>query len=75
MVRGVSLDCEALQAMSEDNVKVGYSEDICHFCGKKNAGYLRAEDAKPRGPFFDSCEKCARKPYPQPEQLKQAQKP
>jgi hypothetical protein len=60
--------------MAED-AKIGYSQDKCHFCGKLNAGYLRAEDAKPRGPFFDSCEKCARKPYPQPEQLKQGEKP
>jgi len=56
--------------MSEDTVKIGYSQDKCHFCGAGDAGYLRAEDKAPRGPFFDACEGCARKPYPQPEQLK-----
>jgi hypothetical protein len=53
----------------EELEHTGYADDVCHFCHGKNAGYLRAEDAKPRGPFFDACEKCARKPYPQPAQL------
>lgn len=58
----------------DENVKIGYSEDICHFCGEGNAGYLRAENSNPRGKRFDCCEKCAHKPFPQPEQLKQARK-
>lgn len=60
--------------MSEDHVEIGYSLDRCHFCGGLNAGYQRAEDAKPRGPFFDCCEKCARKPYPQPAQFQKEEK-
>jgi hypothetical protein len=56
--------------VSED---VGYSKDKCHFnfpgCKKFNAGYQRAEDAKPRGPFFDACEVCVTKPYPRPAQF------
>jgi len=56
--------------MKEKDIEhAGYADDICHFCGGTHAGYLRAENAKPRGPFFDSCEACARKPYPQPTQL------
>ena len=47
----------------------GYSECVCHFCGGKDAGYGRAEDNKPTGPYFDACEKCASKPYPVPVQF------
>lgn len=54
----------------KDLENTGYAPDICHFCGGRNAGYLRAENSAPRGPFFDSCHKCAQKPYPQPEQLR-----
>lgn len=52
---------------------VGYENDKCHFgfpgCKKTHAGYERAEDAKPRGPFFDACENCVKRPYPQPKQF------
>jgi hypothetical protein len=48
---------------------IGYEKEKCHFCGKREAGYGRAEDTKPTGPFFDACERCARKPYPQPKQF------
>ena len=40
-----------------------YSHSKCHFCGKDNAFYQRAEDAKPHGPYFDACYACAKKPY------------
>lgn len=57
-----------------------YDRDVCHFCGKSDAknptttskhvaGYLRAEDSRPSGPFFNACETCARVPYPQPKAL------
>jgi hypothetical protein len=58
-----------------------YDDDKCHFCkkGAKNgvehtAGFQRAEDSKPSGPFFDACESCARKPYPQPKQFENENK-
>ncbi len=50
---------------------ISYENDRCHFCGKPGAGYQRAEDANPPGPFFDACEPCARKPYPQPRQFRE----
>jgi hypothetical protein len=53
---------------------IGYEDVVCHFCGKPEAGYARAEDEKPNGPYFDACENCARKPYPQPKQLDQNRK-
>lgn len=46
---------------------MSYEKDTCHFCGKKNACYGRAEDSKPSGPYFDACEECAKKPYPTEE--------
>ena len=52
--------------MSEEQ---GYSKDRCHFCGKRNAGFGRAEDANPSGPFFDACQDCVRKPYPAPKEF------
>lgn len=65
--------------MSEQEFIGPYDKDKCHFCGKsaKNgwkhtAGFQRAEDAKSSGPFFDACEVCARKPYPQPKQFQEA---
>jgi hypothetical protein len=57
----------------QSNPGVGYENDVCHFCQGLEAGYQRADNAKPRGPFFDACEACARKPYPQPAQLKAAE--
>jgi hypothetical protein len=47
--------------------EVGYELDRCTFCGKPEAGYQRAKDSSPQGPFFDACESCARKHYPQPK--------
>lgn len=48
---------------------VGYEADRCHFkfpgCKKTNAGFHRAEDVKPNGPFFDACQNCVNVPYPQ----------
>jgi hypothetical protein len=50
--------------MSEDSIKPGYSDHVCHFCGKRDAGYLRPVDVtKPHGKYFDACEKCARKAF------------
>ncbi len=53
---------------------IGYENDKCHFkfpgCKKTHAGYWRAEDHKPQGPFFDACINCVAVPYPQPEHLK-----
>lgn len=57
-----------------------YDRDRCHFCGKSDkthptessknvAGFSRAEDDKPTGPFFDACEACAKKSYPVPKQF------
>lgn len=58
---------------------VGYSNVKCHFnfpgCKKINAGYSRAEDSNPRGPVFDACENCVRKPYPQPKQFQKEEEP
>ncbi len=59
-----------------------YDNDVCHFCGNSDrksptesakhvAGYRRAEDSRPSGPFFDACEACAKVPYPQPKQFKE----
>jgi hypothetical protein len=48
--------------------EVGYEQDVCTFCGKPEAGYQRAKDSNPTGPFFDACETCARKPYPHLEE-------
>ena len=50
---------------------IGYERDKCHFCNKHEAGFGRAEDQKPTGPYFDACEECAKKPYPQPKQFKE----
>lgn len=36
---------------------VGYEDEICHFCGKNEAGYERDE----RGKTYPACMKCARK--------------
>ena len=67
--------------MSHEQHQAGpYDKDVCHFCGKSDAksptesamhvaGYSRAEDKRPSGPFFDACEACSRVPYPQPKQL------
>ena len=66
--------------MSHEQNTGPYDQDVCHFCGKSDrknptesgkhiAGYSRAEDAKPSGPYFNACEACARVPYPQPENL------
>jgi hypothetical protein len=41
---------------------IGYEDHVCHFCHKKEAGYLRREDGGTRQ-YFDACEKCASKPY------------
>jgi hypothetical protein len=46
-------------------MSIGYENDRCHFCHKKNAGHARAEDSKPGGPYFDACESCAKKQYPE----------
>lgn len=44
--------------------------DKCHFCGARNACYGRREDGASRNScYFDACEECARKPYPQPVQF------
>ena len=56
-----------------------YDEIKCHFCGKSGkkdgwkhtAGFGRAEDSKPSGPFFPACQACAEKPYPQPKQFQE----
>ena len=56
------------------NQEVGYSEEVCHFCGKGNAGYGRREDgAAGNSKYFDACESCARKPYPQPVQFQKTE--
>jgi len=44
-----------------------YENCKCFFCGGDLAGYQRAEDKNPSGPFFDACEACARRPYPSKE--------
>ena len=50
--------------MSEETIKQGYKDEVCHFCGGKEAGYLRPADVtKPSGKYFDACEKCARKAF------------
>lgn len=53
---------------------VGYENVKCHFnfpgCHKDHAGFERAEDSSPRGPFFDACQNCVMKPYPQPKQFR-----
>jgi len=36
----------------------GYSEDACHFCQGKEAGYQMADD---KGNYQDACEDCIRK--------------
>lgn len=51
---------------------IGYEADRCHFCNGGSAGYQRAEDSRPSGPFFDACEECASKPYPVPVQFRKA---
>lgn len=55
---------------------IGYENHKCHFnfpgCQKDHAGYSRAEDSNIRGPVYDACESCARRPYPQPKQFKDA---
>ncbi|VVB50863.1 Uncharacterised protein [uncultured archaeon] len=56
-----------------------YDADKCYFCGKsgeKNggkhtAGYQRREEYAQLGPWRDSCQSCAEKPYKQPEQFKE----
>lgn len=57
---------------------IGYEDVKCHFkfpgCKKTHAGYQRAEDRSPRGPFFDACINCVGVPYPQPEQLRKEKK-
>lgn len=35
---------------------IGYEKDICHFCGKNEAGYSRKENGK----LYDACHKCAK---------------
>jgi hypothetical protein len=52
----------------------GFEHDKCHFCGKGNAGYQRRETYATVGPWFDACEKCARKPYEQPKQFQENEK-
>lgn len=57
---------------SHNAAGVGYENDRCHFCGAPEAGYARAEDRSARGPFFDACYRCARRPYPQPAEFRRA---
>jgi len=70
--------------MSEVEFIGPYDRDVCHFCKKSDkthptkdarnvAGFARAEDTKPTGPFFNACESCAKKPYPQPKQFERNQ--
>jgi hypothetical protein len=52
----------------------GYEKDKCWFCHGKNAGYQRGEDGNIKA-LHDACEKCARKPYPQPKQFQSQEAP
>lgn len=50
----------------------GYQEDRCHFCNGKEAGFSRREDgASGNSKYFDACQDCVRKPYPQPKQFEE----
>jgi hypothetical protein len=66
--------------MSEQAYIGPYDSDVCHFCRKsesKNptasakhvAGFQRRETYANVGPWFDSCEDCARVEYDQPKQF------
>lgn len=52
---------------------VGYEAVKCQInlpgCQKKGAGYSRRKQYAQEGPWLDSCESCARKPYDQPKQF------
>lgn len=38
--------------------QLGYSEEVCHFCQGKEAGYQMIDD---KNKYQDACEDCVRK--------------
>ena len=44
------------QTTTNSGAGIGYENDICHFCGKNEAGYAREENKK----VYDACHKCAK---------------